>query len=81
MSQSGMLTLLLRQVASTLLSCKRVVRLSSSLPSRCLSSFYSGALDWSAEPAAGNTDWSAEPATTGAGGWGADAPQASTGWD
>ncbi|EIM82876.1 40S ribosomal protein S2 [Stereum hirsutum FP-91666 SS1] len=40
-----------------------------------------GALDWSAEPAAGNTDWSAEPATTGAGGWGADAPQASTGWD
>ncbi|KAG6897531.1 structural constituent of ribosome [Termitomyces sp. T32_za158] len=39
-----------------------------------------GAIDWSAEPAAGGpTDWSAEP--TAAGGWGADVPASGTGWD
>ena len=38
----------------------------------------SGALDWSAEPAAGGpTDWSAEPAQSG---WGAEA-QGASGWE
>lgn len=43
----------------------------------------SGALDWSAEPAAAGGDWAAEPAG-GAGGWGADATPAaaaSSAWD
>jgi small subunit ribosomal protein SAe len=43
--------------------------------------FIPGALDWAADSAPGPTDWSAEPTSGAAGGWGADAPAQSSGWD
>jgi len=40
-----------------------------------------GALDWAADASAGPTDWSAEPTAATGGGWGADVPAQTSGWD